>query len=1467
MNIPMLEALQSEVTRWLWDYYLLATVLLVAILLVTKLLAQPARRMAIHWSTAGGLLVLAVLCAIPGWSLIHMLSATVPMDPPSTQLHPGSQNLMLPSEPPLVLQQAPIEDAQIQIQTQPAPEPMVSWNLDFQVLSCLVFAAGSTLLLIWLTIGHLLMRRLCSRAHDAPTEVLALFETLSHRSDGRMPTLGVVARLPVAAAVGLLRPMVLLPAVLLAEKPSPSASLQGRTTDELRTILAHELAHIRHRDLWLLAIMRGILLLLWPHPLYWLWRRNVRLDQETLADAAAADVTDRTDYAEQLVAWARIATEVRPPRLASSVGLWESPSQLKRRIAILLDEKLTVLRECSMFWKFSSAFTLTIVVGCLSLVTLQPASTVAAKPVEAEATDTQSDSRWTKKLNNGAKVELLAIGTNARDEQTKWWDAAGKPLDDLPFEVITSTNISPLPNRQLAFRVHDLPPDAGVRWKTQPASNSSSGTIVIDGVKKPYGYYSHEFERPRAGATFLLRVGVSAGEWITMAKGVSAAHSSLLQSTVFSNALADKDGNAVVIVSHSLSDVDTRGVAFDKKGNEWVSTSVQGTAAGKQNQSQWTFVGLKPDQVKEFGLQIRQYEWVEFEDLPVDVHADSNAKLKDIEILSLDKTLSPTVPSDADDESTKVESSKADDPQMLKVGEVQLPFYRRLESRRKANSFIGLCVDENGEPLANVEIELFSKRIGAIRSQKSSTLAKTQSDSEGQFAFESVINIAQDFPNGITDYRTPKRNERIVTAVGNRTGRVPGVFTTTASDLASRGETIVWVMQQSQTLRGRVTDSVGNPVSGARVRVGHAAAFNGANDFQIGTAVSDAEGRYRIDHLAAYNAAQEKARIDEMVEKNPALAYSMASGPLQQVLVTHPSFAAKRISVQTIPGVVNAQLNPGSVIEGKVVLPAGEQSTKLADGVVYLRRDMQETKPGTSPVRYSFQVQSIPLDSQGGYRFESLPAGTYHLTADIPGWVTTGVENIVARVAKTITAPNIAMTRGGRVIVRLLDKKTGEVLRFDEPTPGWVNPHRIPHAKVEGRTSSIVDFSGEGVAEVQLAPGEYRITVSIPNVSGKGDLINDYLLGIKSPEDMNKLPTIKVAEGQTTKVALKMSAVNQQAQATTATFQASSSPGETDESDEDVIFFPVQQTVPSEESAEEPSARDFGVSYKPLINALSQLLEPPSDNEDTELANTRSSSVTVELASSDAPTAPKPSWTVQGRVTDTDGNGLAGVEVRAATGVATLLGGGKTITDKDGHYRLSFGPGGHTKISEHAPLGVGVQAASIFASKPGWSEQNLCRQGDLLMSDLTPETLGDDAKRWGKKSADDVVFADRPKTIDFVMQPAVILEGQFVETSRNRNVRDQQIWITGPELPPSSSVLASLKTDRKGKFAYMNLPTSREWRFSMRVPNTAIVLESKPFSFEQPGRYRCRLVLDADQNSGDAAELTLRVEDITPIGT
>ena len=68
----------ESLALWLADYYLLASVLLFATLATSRFLKQPAQRLAIAKATVVALFLLAILCAIPGWSLVHLFTSQQP---------------------------------------------------------------------------------------------------------------------------------------------------------------------------------------------------------------------------------------------------------------------------------------------------------------------------------------------------------------------------------------------------------------------------------------------------------------------------------------------------------------------------------------------------------------------------------------------------------------------------------------------------------------------------------------------------------------------------------------------------------------------------------------------------------------------------------------------------------------------------------------------------------------------------------------------------------------------------------------------------------------------------------------------------------------------------------------------------------------------------------------------------------------------------------------------------------------------------------------------------------------------------------------------------------------------------------------------------------------------------------------------------------------------------------------------
>ncbi len=361
---------------WLADFHLLAAALLGALAGALCVIRQPARRLAVVRSMLAGLLALAIMCASPGWSLIHLMSAeapTAPISAPAVASTPTSLPLLgnnLADQSPAQLQTlAPAKlgaDAAIAL-----PRRSISWPTRLVALQ----AIGSGVVVAWLVCGSVMAARVWRRAARASQELQSMLQQIVGAR--RAPTLLVSDEVETAVALGICRPTIILSRALV----------EG--SGELAGVLAHEWAHIRNGDLWTLAGSRLCLVLAWPQPLVWLLRRWMRLDQETLADAAAVVVSGRVDYAEQLLGWAQRAADRGPrgqaPRLAGAVGLWEGPSQLKTRVATLLDEKFTLFRECSRRWRVGSACMALAGAGLLSLVTWQPEPAMraaAAQPPE-----------------------------------------------------------------------------------------------------------------------------------------------------------------------------------------------------------------------------------------------------------------------------------------------------------------------------------------------------------------------------------------------------------------------------------------------------------------------------------------------------------------------------------------------------------------------------------------------------------------------------------------------------------------------------------------------------------------------------------------------------------------------------------------------------------------------------------------------------------------------------------------------------------------------------------------------------------------------------------------------------------------------------------------------------------------------------------------------------------------------------
>ena len=187
-----------------------------------------------------------------------------------------------------------------------APSTSRDWHV-WAIGAWLTGVAVMLLRTLAIVLGGGRLRRRC-RPVESET-VLAMIERWRrHMHIGRPIRVVMGEHLSVPGVVGCLWPTLLLPVAMVSGVPA----------DDLRAILAHELAHIRRFDYLVNFCQMVVEALLFFNPAVWWVSRQIRLEREACCDAAAVALTgQKTHYAETLVAWAQRMRQ--PPGAAAAL--------------------------------------------------------------------------------------------------------------------------------------------------------------------------------------------------------------------------------------------------------------------------------------------------------------------------------------------------------------------------------------------------------------------------------------------------------------------------------------------------------------------------------------------------------------------------------------------------------------------------------------------------------------------------------------------------------------------------------------------------------------------------------------------------------------------------------------------------------------------------------------------------------------------------------------------------------------------------------------------------------------------------------------------------------------------------------------------------------------------------------------------------------------------------------------------
>lgn len=1065
------------------------------------------------------------------------------------------------------------------------------------------------------------------------------------------------------------------------------------------------------------------------------------------------------------------------------------------------------------------------------------------------------------------QVEVVAIGTHdpipfGTEVPQQWWNAEGELLKEVPFTWKAEPGGEIIADKlwrrvviHIDGQIKNSPEDRV--WEVVGAKNFSGGTVEFADDSKTGTYLTRYYQLADGAKSFDLRVGIAHGPWQTVARQNS-------NSIIFSEPISTAQG-VDVVVSHNVNDMAYRVVAVDKQGIIHESVRSGGIGGGGVSQTRGTFPGLTINELDHFEFQTREYKWTEIKDLP--------AKMK-FKVAQSKRGIENTVP----DELKSVDSEKIE--ALKELVEAYETDYKRVEAlfnsgvaggepATKAQSQVrqALARADLAEAEDNPEERLEQLSIALVAAE------------EAVQALEHMYSAGMATLGELSVVKAERTRIKMMLATAKEATKETGRTNANVRSGASRpeikdlpvepGETTVETLQKYRRfLVSFGSDPESSLIATNSVRpewLQHIERTGEIRAFKIGS--KDQFCRTFAAHFDAYAGYEDAfASVLEGLKRDP-------NGPHVDVRVLVTEHLGDEVIIVEVPG---DSVSAGH--EHYLVCWSTYDAPKVDE---VLSRFMQadpnaeRTKIGDIPV---WKLSDKGRDASGAcvYGEYLIVATDFVLLEQVlsPGESETDREKVKAVEAGTAYSKHVLQVRPLLENLELAPSaylnlwreatagetaKSGRQTWTDTQTQTvWIRERSAqPNDGRHGHEAREFEFT-------DLPPGRYCVTaatyqrkVKVPDPTPFG-VSRAVLLGVGEgteklePLDVvmagNRSLTVWVLDEQTGEPVEGMGVRLFNSRGVPIVhghgsgnfFERTSEAGEVH-----------LRNLPSDEYridilGRQARMNEF-VEYKPFIDSLRIQLEGPKPQ--TVTYNAPPHRLPNEEVAKRFP------FSVHGRVTDAGGKPLAGVEVRAATGHGTLLGGGRVRTDEQGKYRLHFGPG-MLMMGDDTPHGVGVQAALFSASKPGWYDRDLNRGGDYLMSDSAPAVLqaqiDKEGRIWGHKSLDRIVFPNAPREVNFVLTPSATLRGKLTADPGN-NLEDQSVYLTGDELPPGCSVLKQFETGEDGEFAITNLPVGHPWRFGMRVGGTWQEVETEPFTLERPGDHKCELTLKADKSDAQVA--------------
>jgi beta-lactamase regulating signal transducer with metallopeptidase domain len=300
----------------------------------------------------------------------------------------------------------------------------------------MVWMAGVMLFSLRLVGGLIFAHRLKRRGiSPLPLSWTTRLEALVLRSGIRRKLNFLISRkVMVPMVIGFLRPVVLIPAGIISLMP----------VDQLESVLAHEIAHIRRYDFLVNVLQSLIEALFFYHPVIWILSSNVRQEREKCCDDFAVSICGKLSvYARALAGLGEISTGTA----LHSVAITGNRNKILNRV-----ERLINTRKMKTYAREKMLAGL-LILGCVIILTFSTGASLSPtkgqtsyqfnlEAITSGSTETAGDD---EAVEVAEETETAADAEAAADAETEIAAEAEDLADPSPAaEISPDAAVSPM---------------------------------------------------------------------------------------------------------------------------------------------------------------------------------------------------------------------------------------------------------------------------------------------------------------------------------------------------------------------------------------------------------------------------------------------------------------------------------------------------------------------------------------------------------------------------------------------------------------------------------------------------------------------------------------------------------------------------------------------------------------------------------------------------------------------------------------------------------------------------------------------------------------------------------------------------------------------------------------------------------------------------------------------------------------